>query len=168
MAHAPLVMDSINASLPQLQFIAWGQRQVDLAWARKFCENNLGFVSRGEALIYFAMQRGPGGFVGNFDLHHFDLDAGRCQIGYVANSRFAGRGLMREAALALMTMAFDIGFQRIEAWCDRRNERSIHFAQRLGMLQEGVLRSVERDAHGALCDQVVLAMLRSEFPAAPS
>ena len=74
----------------------------------------------------------------------------------------ARRGLMREAALALIDLAFGLGVERVEACCDLRNARSIHFAQTLGLQYEGLMRGVERDHEGRLCDQVLLARLRQD------
>ena len=69
---------------------------------------------------------------------------------------------MFEAATALLRLGFELGLERIEALCDARNARSIAFAQMLGMTREGLLRSHDRDPQGALCDDVVLAMLRDD------
>jgi RimJ/RimL family protein N-acetyltransferase len=164
--HAAAVMDSVNASLDTLSFVSWGRQAFDLARAERFCTNNIGFVERGEALIYFVFERGgpgAGAFVGNLDLHHFDFTVPRCQIGYVGDARQAGRGLMHEAASALLGLGFELGLERIEAWCDSRNDRSIAFAASLGLVSEGVLRGVERDLQGQLCDQHLLAALKREW-----
>ena len=157
------VRDSINSSLPSLRFVRWGQRPFDEADARRFCEADAEQVASGQCLIYFAFERESGRFIGNLDLHTFDFHVPRCQIGYVGDTRMAGRGLMREAALAVLDLAFQMGFERVEAWCDLRNARSIHFAQTLGLQYEGLMRGVERDPQGQLCDQVLLARLRSDM-----
>ncbi len=161
-AHAAAVRDSVNVSLPGLGFVRWAQRPFDEDDARRFCEADAEQVASGECLIYFAFERTSGRFVGNLDLHTFDFEVPRCQVGYVGDARMAGRGLMREATLAVIDLAFNIGFERVEAWCDLRNARSIHFAQTVGLHYEGLMRSVERDAQGRLSDQVVLARLRGD------
>jgi RimJ/RimL family protein N-acetyltransferase len=160
--YASAVRDGINASLPTLAFVKWGQQPFDEEDARRFCEADLAQVERGECLIYFAFERASGRFVGNLDLHTFDFSVPRCQIGYVGDARMAGRGLMREAALGVIDLAFGLGVERVEAWCDFRNARSIHFAQTLGLHYEGLMRHVERDPQGRLCDQVMLARLRGD------
>ncbi|MDE2395515.1 MAG: GNAT family N-acetyltransferase [Burkholderiales bacterium] len=163
-AHAAAVCESVNSSLGELRFVAWAQPGFDDDAARRFCEADAERVAAGDCLIYFAFERESGRFVGNLDLHHFDFRVPRCQIGYVGDARMARRGLMREAALALVDLAFGLGVERVEAWCDLRNTRSIQFAQGLGMQYEGVLRGIERDAEGALCDQVLLARLKGDAP----
>jgi RimJ/RimL family protein N-acetyltransferase len=160
--HAAAVGESVNASLAGLRFVRWAQQPFDDDAARRFCEADAERVAAGNCLIYFAFERASGRFIGNLDLHTFDFDVPRCQIGYVGDTRLAGRGLMREAALAVIDLAFQLGVERVEAWCDVRNARSIHFAQTLGLHYEGLLRGVSRDLQGALCDEVLLARLRSD------
>lgn len=160
--HAAAVMAAVNASLADLRFVDWGRRAVDRVWADAFAERGLHLVEDGEALIYYAFERAGarrGAFVGHLDLHGFDFEAPRCEIGYVADSRQAGRGLMREAALALVDLAFRLGFVRIEALTDARNERALRFAESLGFRREGLLRAHRRDAEGQPCDEVLFARL---------
>lgn len=161
--HAAAVMDAINASLPELRFIAWGQQVVDRVWAEAFTQSGARFIERGDALIYYAFEREGGAFVGNLDLHHFEFATPRCEIGYVADSRQAGRGLMREAAEALIALAFRLGMQRIEAWSDVRNARAVRFALGLGFAHEGVMRAHDRDELGELSDIALLARLHPDL-----
>jgi RimJ/RimL family protein N-acetyltransferase len=158
---APL-MESINASFDSLRFMRWADRPFDLGRAEKACRLEAQRVADGQSLVYMAFERDGGALVGTIDLHSFDFQVPRCQIGYVGDARRAGRGLMREAVLAVMTQGFLLGLERIEAWCDAQNLRSVHFAGCVGMRDEGLLRSVSRDARGALCDQRLLARLRGD------
>ena len=161
-AHAEVVMESVNASLAELRYVGWSQSGFDLERAQRFCTRDAELVAAGECLIYFAFEQGSGAFIGNLDLHTFHFDVPRCEIGYAGDSRRAGSGLMFEAATAILRLGFELGLERIEALCDARNARSIAFAQMLGMTREGMLRSHDRDPQGALCDDVVLAMLRGD------
>jgi RimJ/RimL family protein N-acetyltransferase len=160
--HAAAVMDSVNASLAELRYIGWGQTGFDAERARRFCEHDVELVASGSCLIYFAFEASSGAFVGNLDLHSFDFEVPRCEIGYVGDARRAGAGLMFEAATALLRLGFELGVQRIEAYCDARNLRSIGFAEQLGMKREGLLRSYSRDPQGQLRDEQVLALLRDD------
>ena len=160
--HAAAVMESTNASLQELRFITWGGVAFDEDRALRFCENDVNLVASGECLIYFAFERASGAFVGNLDLHSFDFSVPRGEIGYVGDVRHAGSGLMFEAACALLRLGFELGLERIEAFCDTRNLRSIRFAEGMGMRREGVLRAYSRDPQGHLCDDQVLALLRGD------
>jgi RimJ/RimL family protein N-acetyltransferase len=160
--HAAVVMESVNASLAELRYIGWGRAAFDAERALRFCTHDAELVAGGECLIYFAFEQRGGAFVGNLDLHSFAFDVPRAQLGYVGDVRRAGSGLMFEAASAVLRLGFELGLERIEAFCDARNLRSIAFAEKLGMTREGRLRSHDRDPQGALCDDVVLAMLHGD------
>jgi RimJ/RimL family protein N-acetyltransferase len=163
---AAVVVESINTSLATLGFITWGQQAHDLAWGERFCENGLKYVESGDCLIFYVFTRGDdASYVGRIDLHSFDFDAPRCEIGYVGDVRCSGQGLMREAVLAVVDLAFQLGFVRVQALSEVANERAVRFAeQALGFTREGVLRHFERDAKGALSDQVMLAAYAPRDP----
>lgn len=164
-AHAAAFVDSLLRSLPGLRFVGWGLVERDLAWALEFCQRDAALVDSGGGLIFMAFERDSGRYVGRIDLHTFDFEAPRCEIGYVGDEATAGQGLMREAVLAVMAMGFRIGFARIHAISDARNTRALAFAERLGMQREGLLRHYERDPHGELCDVVMFSALASDAQA---
>jgi RimJ/RimL family protein N-acetyltransferase len=163
-AHAAAFVDALNVSLADWRFVGFAQQPRDLAWAQRFCAGDTKWVDDGEAVIFNVFERAGGAFVGRIDLHTLDLEADRAEIGYVADSRRAGRGLMREAALAVIQFGFNLGFERVEAMSDARNQRAVRFALGMGFTHEGVLHRHERDPQGALCDMVLLAMLKPGDP----
>ena len=169
-AHAAALAESINASLPDLRFISWGQKPVTAEWAETFCRRGVKWVEEGECVILHAFERDGGAFVGRIDLHSFDFEAPRCEIGYVGDSRRTGRGLMREAVLDVVALAFEIGFMRVQALSDTRNERALRFARSLGFVHEGLLHAYERDPWGGLATQAMFAAFHPDAPprAAPS
>ena len=155
---APLLIDSINHSLPTLGFISFGQSEWDAERGQRFIARDLEALARGECLVFYAFEVISDTYVGRVDLHSWDFDAPRCEIGYVADARAAGRGLMREAVLACVNLAFSMGVARVQAVSDAGNARALRFAERaLGFTREGVLRFYERDAQGRLGDQVIFA-----------
>ena len=156
--HAAAFADGVVASMPGLIYVSWGLRPRDVDWARRFCEDDARSVAAGEDLVFHAFEIADGGWVGRIDVHTIDFEASRGEIGYVGDVRRAGRGLMREAALAVF---FRLGFERIEVMSDARNTRALHFAETLGMQREGLLRRHERDAHGQLCDMALYAILNT-------
>ena len=164
--HAAAFAEGVTATMPALAYVAWGSAPRDVDWARQFCEGDARNVAAGEDLVFHAFELTDGGWVGRIDVHTIDFEAARGEIGYVGDARRAGRGLMREAALAVITLCFELGFERIEAMSDARNARALHFAESLGMQREGLLRHHERDPHGALCDMVLYATLNPHRPPA--
>ncbi len=157
-SFAPLLMESINHSLPTLGFITFGQSAWDAERGDRFIARDLEALARGECLVFYAFKLASGAYVGRVDLHSWDFDAPRCEVGYVADARQAGRGLMREAVLACVDLAFSMGVARVQALSDAGNARALRFAeQALGFTREGVLRFYERDAQRRLGDQVMFA-----------
>ncbi len=160
--HAQQIANFLNASLSSWPFISWPRFTRDLAWAQTFCARGLQYVDDGENLIFNVFREDSGALIGRIDFHSFDFEAPRAEIGYVGDPRQAGQGLMREAVLATVDMVFALGFARIEAISDVRNERAIRFALSMGFTQEGVVRHRERDPQGELCNQVMLALLSAD------
>ena len=154
--HAALFVESLLRSLPTLRFIGWGQVERDLAWSIEFCRHGAELVETGECLIFNAFHDAR--YVGRIDLHSFDFEAPRGEVGYVGDVATSGQGLMREAVLAVMALGFSLGLVRIQALSDARNPRALHFAEHaLGMQREAVLRAFERDPQGQMTDMVMFA-----------
>ena len=166
--HAEAFAEGVAATMPALTYVVWGLRPRNVEWARQFCEDDARSVAAGEDLVFHIFEVADGGWVGRIDVHTIDFNAARGEIGYVGDIRRAGRGLMREAALAVIDACFCLGFVRIEALSDARNARALHFAQTLGMQREGLLRYHERDPQGAPCDMVLYASLNPREPAGRS
>ena len=162
--HAEVFADGVMASMPALTYVSWGLRPRTVEWARRFCEDDAASIAAGEDLAFHVFELADDGWVGRIDVHSVDFDAGRGEIGYVGDSRRAGRGLMREAALAVIALCWRLGFERIEAMSDARNARALHFAEALGLEREGLLRRHERDGHGELCDMVIFAAIKPRAP----
>jgi len=167
--HAPrpdwaaVLVHSLNLSLPGLAYISWAQTPRALEWGDEFLRRDIEWMGRGEGLVYYAFEKAHGAYVGRIDLHSWDYDAPRCEVGYVGDARTAGRGLMREAVLACADLAFTLGAVRVQALSEAGNARALHFAEHaLGFTREGVLRNYERDAQGRLGDQVMFSTCRPE------
>jgi len=162
----PLFVESLNLSLPGLRHIGWAQSERTLDWGTRFMQHGQELIESGDCLIFHAFVRATpaqplGAYVGRIDLHSWDFDAPRCEVGYVGDVRTAGRGLMREAVLACVELAFTLGAARVQALSETDNLRALHFAEHaLGFTREGVLRHYERDAQGRLGGQVMFAATR--------
>lgn len=155
--HAEAFSAGVLASAHALTYVDWNPKR-DVQWARRFCEDDARSVAAGEDLVFHVFARADSAWIGRIDVHTIAFHDARGEIGYVGDVRHAGRGLMREAARAVIQLCFDLGFQRIEAMSDVRNTRALHFAETLGMRCEGILRRHERDPQGRLCDQALYAV----------
>ena len=81
---------------------------------------------------------------GAISLHRIDARHRSSSVGYWLDAAVEGRGIMTRACRALVTEGFQTyGLHRIEIRCALGNHRSCAIAQRLGFVEEGVLREAE-------------------------
>ena len=158
--QVPVRMAWATASHDMLEFVPRWRKSIDIQAATRSAESEIAAVYAGDEIIYNVFEIASNAYVGRIDLHSWDAEAPRCEIGYMADARTSGRGLLREAALSCIELAFALGVARVQAMTDVRNVRSIRFAKALGMQEEGVLRNYER-FNGELCDQILLSIVRS-------
>jgi len=158
-AFAPQLAAAMQASTADLAFASDWREAADPAVAERALMKSLELAD--VDVVRHAFLRETGEYVSRLDLHGWDTDTPRCEIGYIANSLMTGRGLVTEGCLAMMAAARRMGVVRVQAMCDPRNRAGIRMAERLGMQREGVLRSYERDDAGVLTDLVVLSVVWS-------
>jgi [ribosomal protein S5]-alanine N-acetyltransferase len=97
------------------------------------------------------------------------LDAGyapehaRAELGYVLSREHWGKGLMPEAARAVIAFGFGrMGLNRIQARCIAENTASARVMEKAGMTYEGTLRESEF-IKGAYRDMKLYSILRREY-----
>ena len=85
-------------------------------------------------------------------------------IGYGIHGSIRGRGLSGEASRAVIDAAFAsyAGLRRIRAHTDARNLSSMRVLEKLGFVQEGILRS-NQFAKGEFIDEAISGLLREEW-----
>lgn len=111
--------------------------------------------------LYLRSERGT--MVGSSGLHRIDWEAARFEIGYWVRTRFAGQGYVTEAVRGLARFAFHVlDANRLEVWCDARNERSAQVARRVGFVHEGTFIDHTRATDGSLATGLCFRMLRAE------
>jgi ribosomal-protein-alanine N-acetyltransferase len=92
-----------------------------------------------------------------------DFKNERIELAYSLSRQHWGKGLMTEAARAVMNWAFQTySFNRMFAYCDPRNVRSRRVLEKLGMKREGQLRS-HLKWNGEFRDQLYYGILRAEW-----
>jgi len=85
------------------------------------------------------------------------------EVGWVINPDFGGRGLVTEAARALLRVGFtEFGLHRICAELDPRNGPSARVCERLQMRREALFRE-DFWFKGEWGDSAIYAILRSEW-----
>lgn len=104
-------------------------------------------AQRGSAAARDWVIERDGSALGVIGLSHIDRASRRAQIGYALERDHWGRGIAREAVLAVLRVAFgELGLERVEAHVDAENRRSLRFAEKMGLVLE---RSFGESVDGA-------------------
>lgn len=105
--------------------------------------------------------------VGRCGLKVADIEQREGALWYILNPAYWGRGLIPEAARALLAFGFDqLGLHRIIIDCEPENTPSIRVAEKLGMRREA--HFVENAwMKGRWTDSVIFALLDREWNARP-
>ncbi|MGH2445824.1 MAG: GNAT family N-acetyltransferase [Candidatus Limnocylindria bacterium] len=118
------------------------------------------FIARRDLRLHLYLRDG-GGFVGSSGLHRIDWAVPRFEIGYWVRTSMAGQGFATEATRRIADFAFDeLDAERVEIWCDARNERSAAVATRAGFTFEARLHGNRIGADGVLSDSLCFARLK--------
>ena len=99
--------------------------------------------------------------------HYLDLLNRRTELGYWLDATHQGRGIVTRSTARLADYAFaEQACNRVILHCAVGNVRSRAVAQRLGFVQEGILREAEW-LYDHYVDLVVYSMLRSHWVLPP-
>ena len=117
-----------------------------------------------EDLAVGLWDKATGRFLGGSGLHRINWDIPSFEIGYWLRQTAEGHGYMTEAGRLLCSLAFKtLGAQRVIIRCEAGNARSAAVAQRLGFVQEGILRNESRDTSGDVRDMALFAMTPGDY-----
>jgi RimJ/RimL family protein N-acetyltransferase len=169
-AAAPEDANEANAAVIESRaeltpWMSWAEQELDLDAVREnFIRARVRFMLREDLRFHLFLGTDRQRFVGSTGLHRIDWSVPRLEIGYWLRTSFTGQGYATEAVRGLRDFAFrELDAERLEIWCDARNERSAAVARRAGFTQEALLRRNERDTAGELSDSLGFAMLREEW-----
>ena len=116
-----------------------------------------------DGIVLAAERREDARVIGDVSLNLRSAFHRQGEIGFVFHPDAQGHGYAREAAAAVLHVAFaDLGLHRVYGRADLRNEASAGLMRRLGMRQEALLRENEI-FKGEWSDEVVFAILRREW-----
>ena len=143
------------------RYMPWGPNTPEQT--REFLEKAL--VQQGTLPRFdfgFAIEH-EGKVVGAVALHLRDVANRTVELGYCLASAHWRRGIVSEAAHALVDAGFrKLGLHRIFATCDARNTGSFGVMEKIGMRREGLMLS-ERQTKGEWRDTYLYAVLAGEW-----
>lgn len=124
-------------------------------------------LGEGESLVLAMTQREGAEsrrpVLGQVTLQLRSIEHMQGEIGYVLHPAFHGKGFAREAAAAMLDLAFGtLAWHRVYARADERNAASLAVMRRLGMREEAHFRENEW-FKGEWGSEYIYAMLRSEW-----
>lgn len=121
---------------------------------------------RGQSLPFATIERSSGRVVGSTRFGSIDRQHRRVEIGWTwVAAQWQRTAVNTEAKYLMLRCAFeDMGCLRVELKTDRLNERSRTAIQRLGALEEGILRSHMITQSGRVRDTVYYSIIADEWP----
>ncbi|QPF74857.1 GNAT family N-acetyltransferase [Roseateles sp. DAIF2] len=135
-----------------------------LEQAQASIEQDRQAIAAGEALRLGLERREDRALIGTCSLFSISMQCRRAELGYGMARRAWGQAYMQEALQALLDFGFSeaLGLKRIEADIDPRNQGSARTLERLGFVQEGLLR--ERWIVGdEVSDSALYGLLRRDW-----
>jgi RimJ/RimL family protein N-acetyltransferase len=134
---------------------------------RRYVEAALDQQQAGTALPFATVERASGTVVGSTRYLNIDQQHRRVEIGSTWLARpWQRTALNTEAKYLMLRHAFDtLGCIRVEFKTDVLNERSRRAIQRLGAIEEGILRHHVITQKGRVRDTIYYSMLAGEWPA---
>jgi ribosomal-protein-alanine N-acetyltransferase len=100
--------------------------------------------------------------IGTIDIRPNAVDR-IAEIGYTLNKNYRGNGYMTEAGKLITALAFEVlGLEKVFAMHDMLNPASGEVMERIGMQQEGILRS-HKIFKGRSCDMAYYGILKEDY-----
>jgi ribosomal-protein-serine acetyltransferase len=145
--HVEELWRATQDSLPQLRPWLYWARSNELGERMAFVHASMAAWEGGTDWVFALLFEGVA--VGTIGLHGYDDVLEQAELGYWLRTDLGGRGLMTEAARAVVGFAFDrLSLHRIELHAAPGNAGSIAVAERAGFRREGLLRHGSRGADG--------------------
>jgi RimJ/RimL family protein N-acetyltransferase len=149
-----------------VRWIPWGPRSE--AEVRATLERKIGCTTieaAGEGLGFAVILKSSGQMVGDFTLQNLSIEDSCAELGFMLLAEHQGHGYATEGGGAILRLAFeDLGFHRVIASLEARNDASAAVLERLGMRREAHL--VENEwIKGEWQSELVYAMLDREWAA---
>jgi len=119
----------------------------------------------GNYICYAVTLKGNDTAIGMFQIRETEPGFQSAEWGFALGSAFWGTGVFKESAQLILQFVFTtLGVHRLEARASVRNGRGGRALQKMGAVQEGVLRK-SFVLNGQYFDQVLYAILKDDWQA---
>ncbi|CCN70848.1 GNAT family N-acetyltransferase [Vibrio nigripulchritudo] len=130
--------------------------------ATQFIKTSRESMNNNKELTLGIYLKDSGNLLGKITLFNLEQESRRAEIGFGISRNFWGKGVVFEAASALIEYAFNsLELRRIEAEIDPLNVASGNALERLGFVKEGLLRQ-RWEIGGVVSDSALFGLLAGE------
>lgn len=161
-AHAAALFQAIDDNREHLgKYLPWISNMKNTNTVKQYLEH-CKLLCEKEAEVSFEIFNNNQ-IVGRISLHHIDKYNNNAAIGYWLVKEAEGKGIITRSCKEILHYAFmQIKLHRIEIMFTPENIKSRAIPEKLGFIQEGILRQTER-INNKYQDVVVYSLLRSEW-----
>ncbi|PZD96184.1 RimJ/RimL family protein N-acetyltransferase [Paenibacillus sambharensis] len=154
-----LLVDSNRGRLRE--WLPWLDNTVSVEQCREFIRMSLKAFAENNGLYLGIFHQGR--LAGCVSLNNIDWSNRKTTIGYWLSEDFEGRGTMTAACRTLIDYIFhELLLNRVEIRAAVQNTKSRAIPERLGFVQEGIVRQAEW-LYDHYVDHVVYGMLKEEW-----
>ncbi|CCN84185.1 putative Acyl-CoA N-acyltransferase [Vibrio nigripulchritudo SFn27] len=130
--------------------------------ATQFIKTSRESMNNNKELTLGIYLKDSGKLLGKIMLFNLEQESRRAEIGFGISRNFWGKGVVFEAASAVVEYAFNsLELRRIEAEIDPLNVASGNALERLGFVKEGLLRQ-RWEIGGVISDSALFGLLAGE------
>lgn len=159
------LVEAVHTSIPELRrWLPWAHAQYGRTDALRFVRDSAGAWSEGRAFDFVIrpIDR-TGHHLGNISVWHTSRREQAAEMGYWIRSDEAGTGVATEAGARVLQVAFEeLSLHRVTLRIATGNRASERVAEKLGFIQEGLLRQ-EVLVGGEWLDHSLWGLLESEY-----
>ncbi len=135
----------------------------NIATSRQMIVLLAGLFADGKGVRWAVVRQEDGTVIGTCGFHNLRPEHFRAEMGYELGQEYWGQGLMGEALAAILRYGWEsMGLNRVEAFVNAGNLRSVRILERLGFQLDGTLREYEY-ARGRFVDQHCYSLLRGQM-----
>jgi RimJ/RimL family protein N-acetyltransferase len=137
------IHEAVKASIDDLQvWLPWASRNYSRLVSQQFVRESIAAWSEGRAFDFTVRRpEDPQRHLGNVSIWHTSRQNRVGEIGYWVRSDETRRGVCTESVAHLLQIAFqELGLHRVTLRIADGNRASDRIAEKLGFLEEGVLR----------------------------
>lgn len=121
-----------------------------------------GLFADDSGIRWAVVRKEDGVVIGTCGFHNLKPEHFRAEMGYEIGKEYWGQGLMSESIKAILDYGYEtMDFNRVEAFVNEGNSRSLRLLEKIGFRLDGTLREYEF-ARGRFVDQHCLSLLRKQ------